>query len=457
VNEQWNYTLGVNWKNFRETGYSEVVVSRNMLNNSAFKYLGNIETPENLILQYQSQEIENKMRAENNWRKNGWKINYGVAYEFARYNNSTFNLISTPGGGLDSILYESAIDIHKWAAFGQVSRTFLEGRLLLSVGARVDGNSYSAVMARTYETFSPRFSASYALSDRFNLNFNIGRYAQLPPYTVLGFRNNQGELVNRANGVSYIMSNHAVAGVEYVSPTALKVSVEGFFKAWDNYPFLVRDGISLANLGADFGVIGNDEVRSDNQGRAYGAEFLVQQKLWKGFYGILAYTFVRSEFQNAQGEYVPSSWDAQHLISLTGGKKFKRNWELGFRWRFNGGTPYTPADLETSALVQVWDVNRNAVQDFTRLNSERLSPAHFLDMRVDKKWFFKKWALNIYLDIQNLYAFKAEQPPFYVLGTSADGNNIILDPNGPNPSYQLREQLNTTGTVVPSFGIVIEL
>lgn len=459
VNEQWNYTLGVNWKNFRETGYSEVVVSRNMLNNSAFKYLGNIETPENLILQYQSQEIENKLRAENNWRKNGWKINYGVAYEFARYNNSTFNRISTPGGGLDSILYESAIDIHKWAAFGQVSRTFLEGRLLLSVGARVDGNSYSAVMARTYETFSPRFSASYALSDRFNLNFNIGRYAQLPPYTVLGFRNNQGELVNRANGVSYIMSNHAVAGVEYVSPTALKVSVEGFFKAWDNYPFLVRDGISLANLGADFGVIGNDEVRSDNQGRAYGAEFLVQQKLWKGFYGILAYTFVRSEFQNAQGDFVPSSWDAQHLISLTGGKKFKRNWEIGFRWRFNGGTPYTPADLETSAQVQVWDVNRNAVQDFTRLNSERLSPAHFLDMRVDKKWFFKKWALNIYLDIQNIYAFKAEQPPFYVLGTSADGNNIILNANQPREqqSYLLREQLNTTGTVVPSFGIVIEL
>jgi hypothetical protein len=457
VNSQWNYTIGANWKNYREDGYSEVVLSRNMLNNEAIKYRGNIEAPENLLIDYQSQEIENKLRLENNWRGKGWKLNYGVAYEFARYTNSTYSRISAPNGQVFEIDYNSAIDIHKWGVFGQVSRTMVEGRLLMSLGLRADGNSYSTLMASTYETLSPRFSVSYALTDRFNLNFNVGRYAQLPAYTVLGFRNNTGELVNRTNDVRYIVNNQAVAGVEYVSPTALKISVEGFFKYWQNYPFLVRDGVSLANFGADFGVVGNDEVTSDNEGRSYGVEFLVQQKLWKGFYGILAYTWVRSEFQNATGDFVPSSWDAQHLISFTGGKKFKRNWEVGLRWRFNGGTPYTPADLATSALVPVWEVNRNAVQDYTLLNTERLAPAHFLDIRVDKKWFFKKWALNLYLDIQNVYNFKAEQPPYYVVEKSADGNNIILDPNGPNPSYKLRQVENLTGTVVPSFGIVVEI
>jgi hypothetical protein len=169
----------------------------------------------------------------------------------------------------------------------------------------------------------------------------------------------------------------------------------------------------------------------------------------------LAYTWVRSEFQNAAGEFVPSSWDAQHLISFTGGKKFKRNWELGLRWRFNGGNPYTPADLATSALISVWEVNRDAQQDFTRLNQARLSPAHFLDLRVDKKWFFKKWALNIYLDVQNVYNFKAEQAPYYVVETDDQGNKLI-DPNDPS-RYLLREVKNVTGTVVPSFGIVIEI
>jgi hypothetical protein len=203
-------------------------------------------------------------------------------------------------------------------------------------------------------------------------------------------------------------------------------------------------------------VIGNDEVTSDNTGRSYGVEFLAQQKLWKGFYGILAYTFVRSEFKDRNDNFVPSSWDARHLISFTGGKKFKRNWELGLRWRFTGGTPYTPADIETSSRVAVWDLNRNALQDFTRLNEARVSEAHFLDLRVDKKWFFKKWALNIYLDIQNAYNFKAEQAPFYVQERNAQGAPIIIG-EGDDARYQLREVSNPTGTVVPSFGIVVEI
>jgi outer membrane receptor for ferrienterochelin and colicin len=455
VNNQWNYALGANWKNYRENGFSELVLSRNMLNNEAFKYADNIENDTNLILNYKSQEIENKLRFENNWRNKGWKINYGVLYEYARYNNSTYTKLTLPDGTTGTIDFISTIDIHKWGAFAQVSRSFVEGRLLLSLGARVDGNSYSAQMAKTYETFSPRLSISYAINDRFNLNANVGRYFQLPPYTTMGFRNNSGTLVNKENELRYIASNHAVLGGEFISPIGLKVSVEGFFKYWENYPFLVRDSISLANLGADFGVIGNEEVKSDNEGRAYGLELLVQQKLWKGFYGILAYTWVRSEFEDRNGNFIPSSWDAQHLVSLTGGKKFKRNWEVGLRWRFTGGSPYTPADEETSAIIPVWNLNRGAIRDFSQLNGERLKPAHFLDLRVDKKWFFKKWALNIYLDVQNVYAFKAQQPPQLILRTDADGNALI-DPNDAS-RYQLDKIQSTTGTVLPSFGIIIEI
>lgn len=455
VNNQWNYALGVNWKSYREKGYSEFVVSRNMLNNEAFKYADNIEVDTNLILNYKSQEIENKVRFENNWRDKGWKLNYGVLYEFAKYTNSTYTKLSLPNGTIGEIDFNSTVDIHKWGAFAQVSRTLAKGRLLLSLGTRVDGNSYSKQMAKTYETFSPRFSISYAINDQFNINANVGRYFQLPPYTTLGFRNNTGTLVNKKNGLQYIISNHAVLGGEFITQTGLKVSVEGFFKYWENYPFLVRDSISLANLGADFGVIGNDEVTSDNEGRAYGVELLVQQKLWKSFYGILAYTWVRSEFQDYKGNFVPSSWDAQHLISFTGGKKFKRNWEVGLRWRFSGGSPYTPADEETSAIIPVWNLNRGAIRDYSQLNDERLKPAHFLDLRVDKKWFFKKWALNIYLDVQNVYAFKAQQPPNYVIRKDGDGNALI-DPTDPS-RYQLDKVANTTGTVLPSFGIIIEI
>ena len=67
--------------------------------------------------------------------------------------------------------------------------------------------------------------------------------------------------------------------------TNTKITVEGFYKIYSDYPFLVRDSISLANLGSDFGVIGNEPVESISEGQSYGVEFLAQQKLSKGFYG----------------------------------------------------------------------------------------------------------------------------------------------------------------------------
>src|SRR5207344_1416198 len=102
-----------------------------------------------------------------------------------------------------------------------------------------------------------------------------------------------------------------------------------------------EDSISLANLGADFGVIGNEEAVSTSQGRSYGIELLLQQKLFKGFYGLAAFTLFRSEFKDKRGDFISSSWDNRFIIALTAGKKFKKNWEVGAKWRFSAGSPYT--------------------------------------------------------------------------------------------------------------------
>jgi hypothetical protein len=456
VSEQWNYTIGANWKNFRENGYSQLVVSRNMLSNTATKYNGNDESSDtNLLLKYNSREIENKLRFENNYIKDGFRFNYGAGYEFAKYTNSTYSKFSLPDGTTAIKDFSSALDFHKYGVFAQLSKKLFSERLSLSLGARLDGNSYSDDMSNPLKQVSPRFSASYSINELFSINFNTGRYFQLPAYTVLGFRNNNNELVNKSNNVTYIMSDHVVAGFEYNSRSNAKITIEGFYKIYKNYPFLLKDSISLANLGADFGVIGNEGVTSTSNGRSYGIEFLAQQKLFKGFYGIVAYTFVRSEFENRSGDLIPSAWDNQHIVALTGGKKFKRNWEIGVKWRFLGGPPYTPYDAETTALKNVWDINKQGVFDYTQLNSQRLNSVHQLDMRVDKKYFFKKWALNIYLDIQNAYGFKANLQPRIDVVRNADGT-IATDPNDPT-RYQTKEIPNTTGTVIPSIGIIIEL
>ena len=53
-----------------------------------------------------------------------------------------------------------------------------------------------------------------------------------------------------------------------------------------------------------------------------------------------------------------SSWDNRHILNVTAGKKLKRNWEIGAKFRFLGGSPYTPYDIELSSKKENWDVTQ---------------------------------------------------------------------------------------------------
>ena len=93
VTTQWNYAIGVNWTHFSNNSFQNFIFSRNHLNNRSLKYKDNIETNENLIQDYLSQEVENKFRFENTIRENGWKINFVTGLEYATYTNKTFQKI----------------------------------------------------------------------------------------------------------------------------------------------------------------------------------------------------------------------------------------------------------------------------------------------------------------------------------------------------------------------------
>ena len=455
VSEQWNYTVGVRYDHFRKHGTSTVVISKNELNNSAIKYRGNDDsTAENLIQDYNSRETETRFRIEDYIGNKTWKINYGLNAEHAQLKTRDFNKIVTQEGAITRD-FQTDLSLSKWGAFAQVSNT-LYNTLTLSFGIRADANNYSDEMNNLLDQLSPRFSASYAFNNVISANFNTGIYYQLPSYTVLAYRNSlTNELENRQNGVKYIRSEHLVAGLEFNLLNNSRLTVEGFYKRYEQYPFLIEDQISLANLGADFGVIGNAPVTSTSNGKSNGVEVLLQQKLYKGFYGILAYTFVRSLFENGDGKFTPSSWDNQHVVSLTGGKKLRKNWEIGARWLFTGGSPYTPFNINETVRIENWNVRPSGIPDYTQLNTQRISAFHQIDLRIDKKYFFKRWSLNIYFDVQNAYNYQTKFEDS--IDVEKDANkNPIEDPD--NPGFYIPKFIqNTSGQVLPTIGVIIEL
>ena len=451
---QWNYTVGARYDHFRENSLHRFILSRSQLSNSADKFLNNDEsTAQNRLLDYDSGETENKFRYEGKWYRKDWSLIGGMALEHTLYTTDTFTKRTIRGMSTD-LTYSSRLSFVQYAPFIQLSRTHTKWSWSLGVRTDFTSISNSSSLNDPLDQLSPRVSASYRVNDAIAINFNMGRYYQLPPFTTLGFRDDSGALVNVDNGIRHIQVDHLVLGVEYGTKNNAKFSVEGFYKAYDHYPLLTDNGVSLANLGGDFGVIGNEPALATSEGRAYGVELLAQQKLWKDFYGILAYTFVKSEFTNASGAFAPSSWDFGHILNLTAGKRLKRNWEIGAKFRLQGAGPYTPFDIPTSSLISVWDDNQMGLPDYSRTNTLRTGTFHQMDLRVDKRYYFDKWSLNLYLDIQNVYAATTPTVPFLNVRTNDQGTPIV-DPNDPT-RYLTQLVPDQNGTVLPSIGLIVD-
>jgi len=454
VQEQWNYTIGASYKHYAENSMQQVVVSRNELINNAKKYFNNTANASDLLLDYTSKETENKFRFENSSTlANNYKLSIGFGLEQAKYLNSTFQKTAN-SAGVSEIDFSSELSMFKYAVFGQISKKYFNSKLGASLGFRLDRTDYNDEMLNPLNHFSPRISLAYSLSEKLTVNATAGIYSQLPTYTILGYRDAENSLVNKNNGLKYIQANHWVSGFEFSPNNSSKMSVEGFYKTYKNYPFSIRNQISLANLGADFGVVGNEEVTSTSEGRAYGFEFFAQKKSFSGLYGILSYTYVVSEFKDNLNIYIPSTWDNKHLLMVTGGKKLKRNWEIGGKFRLVGGRPYTPYDMDASSEIENYDVSNQGILDFSQLNTERFKTFSQLDLRIDKTWFWKKMSLNFYVDVQNVLAGEAVEQPYLIPTLDANGNKIIDSNN--NSKYVLESVENTSGTVLPRFGLIFD-
>jgi hypothetical protein len=313
-------------------------------------------------------------------------------------------------------------------------------------------------MQNPFNQLSPRFSLAYAITPQLSFNANTGIFYQLPPYTTLGFQQNK-VFVNQDN-MKYIRAEHVVAGLEFNTKFDSKISIEGYFKNYKNYPFLTRPQISLANLGAGFGAIGNEAATSTSKGRSYGIEFLFQQRLYKGFYGIFAYTYGRSEFTDGKGNYAPSAWDSRNIAVATLGYQFKRNWEVGIKYRASTGLPYTP-DAPQSNIVSLWQATGQAIPDYTQLNTLRTNSYNTFDFRIDKKWYGKKATWNVYFDIQNMLG-AAVSVPRTLLDRPLDANKkpigeapIFTGTDG-IPRYKTKVLNNSTGNATPSIGLQID-
>ena len=452
VYKQWNYTVGAVYKHFGNKYIDNWVVSRSMLRNTNYKYRDNDESQPK-ISNYLSDEAVNKLRFERDYPYMAMKLKVGAGINYSHYTNNTFRSIFI-NDVAQELNYDTRLNLFGYQLFAQVSDDYLNNRLKLSFGVSVVGNNFNENMKNPLNQLSPRLSGSFAISDKVDFNANMGRYVSQPAYTTMGFKNNNGDFVNRNEQLKYIASNQAIAGFEYRPAGNMRLSVESFYKQYSRYPFSVLEGVSIASKGADYGEVGDEEITSIGKGRAYGVEFLYKIMDWNNLNLTSTYTFFRSEFTDKNNIYRPSSWDTRHMLNLIASYKFKKSWNIAGRWRFIGGAPYSPIDEELSRNRIAWNITNQPYLDYNNFNSLRLASTHSLDLRVDKEFYFKKWVLNLYTDVQNVYNFQSQRPPIY---TNKDINgNVLQDPGGDPTKQDLRVLENSGGNILPTIGLIVK-
>ena len=448
--QQETFTLGAVYRHYAGIHVQSVVVSHSYLNNRNTKYLNNDESSaDNLSLKLRSVEQETKFRIENTSTFGNWKINFGANLDYSQYTNTTFQRVYIDEGR--TFDYHTYLGMWRWGIFGTINYATTDERFTASLGVRTDANNFSSGMKGMGDQLSPRLSLSYRLTDGLYLSGNAGLYYQLPPYTGLGFKDNNGAWVNKY--LRYMSVSQESLGLSWHPGNTFELSAEGFYKQYDKIPFSIADGIPLACKGNDYGVIGNEALSSTAQGRAYGIEILMKWLIAKKLNLASSFTLFKSEYRNnKQSEYIASAWDNRYIFNMSGTYNFPHNWSLGMKISCIGGAPYTPYDVEKSSLVTAWNAQGRPYYDYTKYNTGRLPAFGQQDVRVDKTFYLKRCMLGFYIDLQNVTNSKFKQPDILM------STGVIENPSAPmaEQRYKMKYITQKSGTLMPTLGITFE-
>ena len=280
------------------------------------------------------------------------------------------------------------------------------GSLLLVAGARASGFAYKSERAFALD---PRITGLWELADRWRLRFGAGIYSQsrinefgvdarivpssgnvgtnqviLPPYFA-NFEPSFG-LVPRADTLRVIRAYQASAGLSHDLGAATTVDVTGFFREQDN---------------ANPPIAASGRPTREAYTRTWGVEFLLRRALTDRLYGWIAYTWMHSDLRvrrplEPELRVFPGDFDQRHNLTIVASYKLPRGWQIGGRFRLVSGQPYSP-------VVGAIESQGSFTPILGTVNSARFPPFHQLDLRVDRRWIYRRVSFLVFLDVLNVY------------------------------------------------------
>ncbi|GAB4333038.1 MAG: TonB-dependent receptor [Calditrichia bacterium] len=249
---------------------------------------------------------------------------------------------------------------------------------------------------------SPRFSISYDINTISSLRIAFGEYYQTLPALFL---------VQLQTGTAKILRNRQwVAGYHLLLSENTRLTLEAYSKAYENMPIdpnMPQYNV-LDEVYGQFYFYGKHQTLNfTGRAKSAGIELTVQKKMAKNLYGLASIALSRNQYRDGKGVWRNRISDNRIVISLEGGYKFNKKYELSGRWIYAGGSPYTPVNLPASIEAE------RTVLDDARFNGERYPAYHSLNLRMDRRFYFQRTSLTLYISAWNVYDRKNVAQYYY--------------------------------------------
>lgn len=328
-------------------------------------------------------------------------VKYGVEINVI---NTEFTFTNPFGIRLDEV--QSSPDI---AGFAQLRYKF--GDLVIEPGFRAI--YYSALSEFSPE---PRLGLKYNITDYLRFKAAGGLYSQ----NLLATSNEQdvialfsGFLTSPQSRVADLgtenrtssnlqKATHAVGGFEIDLLRNFSVNIESYWKSFDQLVVVNRNKLNAT-----------DPNYTSENGVAYGGDISLKYSLPNLYlWGTYALGYV-NRFDGIQT--YPTIFDRRHNVNILGNYQFGVNnsWEVGARWNFGSGFPFTQTqafydffNFENGSNTNVVTENPDQVGVLysTSRNGGRLPAFHRLDLSLIKRIDFgRAGELEINTSVTNAY------------------------------------------------------
>ena len=277
-------------------------------------------------------------------------------------------------------------------------------RLLIKPGIRT--SVLNIVHQLSVASVDPRLIARAEIIKGGSLKLGTGLYSQ-PPQPYESWRPDGDVQLQFERAWSHEL------GWEQQLKGGVDADVSVFYKTLDH---LIVSNPDLVSFDDQFFI-------NEGIGRVYGLEAILRKAPTGRLFGWISYTLsrsVRNDYPTRTGGAHPGlfgpfdtslgwynyDFDQTHILVGVAGYKLPRDFEISGKVQYVTGNPYTPY------AGGVYDVDQDTYMPYSTgtYNSSRQPPFTAVDLRADKLFTFKRWQLELYIDLLNVY--RGENPEF---------------------------------------------